>query len=235
MSEYTIEKCSQYKKEEIKGIPVYIFDEHNMALPAWGTVASRAGQGLNLLTFDSHTDTFNAFLRMVKNSQPGEDTFYNAIVQEFLSNKKYSLTDFCFGDVFVIGHSLWNDEHIKAACRMGYLNSYFVVHRQISASTYHVQDQYDGFNATYVYTDDFCAESVNGINAPIALDFDLDYFINAESFSPVITDAIAQLKAKIQVITIAREPRYYGICCKESGLSVDESLSKLLELLKSFL
>lgn len=39
---YTIEKYSVYSKSLTIGIvPVYIFEEHNMALPAWGTISNK--------------------------------------------------------------------------------------------------------------------------------------------------------------------------------------------------
>ena len=66
MSIYTIEECFLYKDSiKIAGIPVYIFDDHSMALPAWGVCSSRLRKPQNLNTFDSHTDThpsFNSFV-----------------------------------------------------------------------------------------------------------------------------------------------------------------------------
>ena len=60
-NEYTLEKCSLYDVKFIKDIPIVLFKEHNMALPVWGTYSSRLGSLLNLVTFDFHTDTHNAF------------------------------------------------------------------------------------------------------------------------------------------------------------------------------
>ena len=59
---YKIEECSIYAKSiVVKGIPIYIFDKHNMALPAWGTICNRIGKKVNLISFDTHTDTLPAF------------------------------------------------------------------------------------------------------------------------------------------------------------------------------
>lgn len=65
MNEYSLEKSSLYNIRVVKDTPIVIFDDHNMALPVWGTYSSRMGRSLNLVTFDTHTDThppFNAYL-----------------------------------------------------------------------------------------------------------------------------------------------------------------------------
>ena len=61
--EYTLEACSKYKKLSVNGKPVVVFDEHNWALPIWGTYANRLKLPMNLITFDTHTDTHAPFLR----------------------------------------------------------------------------------------------------------------------------------------------------------------------------
>lgn len=58
MPEYRIEDSIYYREStEIAGLSVYIFEFHNLALPAWGTVSSRLGAPLKLVTFLMHTRT----------------------------------------------------------------------------------------------------------------------------------------------------------------------------------
>lgn len=57
---YSIEDCSVYREcVDINGVPIYIFEEHNMALLACGTICSKIGTGVNLITFDTHMDTLH--------------------------------------------------------------------------------------------------------------------------------------------------------------------------------
>lgn len=51
--EYTLEACSKYKKLSVNGKPVVVFDEHNWALPVWGTYANRLKHPMNLISANS--------------------------------------------------------------------------------------------------------------------------------------------------------------------------------------
>ena len=137
MRMYTIEECSLYKDSIIiSGIPVYIFDDHNMALPAWGVSCSRLRQPLNLVTFDKHADTHPSFHSYVfdQTGEAADSTHLglnNPEINVILKSMHYQPNDFCFEDVFKIAADyLENDEHILAGLDLGYLSSYAVVTRE---------------------------------------------------------------------------------------------------------
>ena len=137
MRMYTIEECSLYKDSIIiSGIPVYIFDDHNMALPAWGVSCSRLRQPLNLVTFDKHADTHPSFHSYVfdQTGEAADSTHLglnNPEINVILKSMHYQPNDFCFEDVFKIAADyLENDEHILAGMDSGYLSSYTVVTRE---------------------------------------------------------------------------------------------------------
>lgn len=101
---YTLEKCSYYEKKNIQGKPIYIFESHNMALPVWGSYAAELGP-LNLITFDSHTDTHPAFNKFLKNNTRQADYQWRRTVQfpevkKLLAGMHYRREDFSFEDIF---------------------------------------------------------------------------------------------------------------------------------------
>ena len=128
MSIYTIEECFLYKDSiKIAGLPIYIFDDHSMALPAWGVCSSRLGKPLNLITFDSHTDTHPSFNSFVVD-QTGKCAglwhrgLKNPEIKKLLENVHYCADDFCFEDVYKITVSyLKNSEQILTGVDLGYL------------------------------------------------------------------------------------------------------------------
>ena len=113
MSIYTIEECFLYKDSiKIAGIPVYIFDDHSMALPAWGVCSSRLRKPLNLITFDSHTDThpsFNSFV--VDQTGKCADLWHRGLknpeIKKLLGNVHYCYEDFCLSLLFHLSKMLY--------------------------------------------------------------------------------------------------------------------------------
>ena len=124
--EYKIENCRYYEKLTINEKPIFIFDSHNMALPVWGTFASKIGF-LHLLSFDTHTDTHPAFSKLMRDSGATPEWDYkesilNPIVSDVLKKISYQKETFCFEDVYKYSCDIGNTEQILTGVAFGYLS-----------------------------------------------------------------------------------------------------------------
>lgn len=232
---YKLDDCSYYKSYTIESVPIYIFDSHNMALPVWGTYAVRYG-ALNLLSFDTHTDTHCAFSELLSKNGMQVDCDYeavldNPIVVEYLSRFRYNTDDFSFEDVFKYSMEIPNSEQILNGVAFGYLKSYTIRHHK-SAIDYERDDQLNGYDAIYIDDDD---ERKPIIRQPLALDIDLDYFRSRDEFGNDFKHYISPFLKNSCVVTIAREPSYFDNCKIESDFSVDEAERTLLSIIRDVL
>lgn len=231
---YSIEDCSVYNKSVvINGIPVYIFEKHNMALPAWGTICSKIGASVNLISFDTHTDTlppYNCFLH--SENQDGESGLGNPFVKELLKDCRYSIDNFSFQDVYVTAtEDLKNTEQIKTAYRFGYIKAYTVVHK-LEAEGYEEYDREMGYECEYHRYPCIDWKRLSSIKEPLIVDFDLDYFNSREDFDVDLGKNIRPLLKRAVGITIATEPDYFHALKKEDDFSLDEALEKLLQMIE---
>lgn len=232
---YKLDECSCYKSYTIGSVPIYIFNSHNMALPVWGTYAVQYG-ALNLLSFDTHTDTHFAFSTLLSENGMQVDCDYeavlnNPIVAEYLSGVRYRIEDFSFEDVFKYSMEIPNTEQILNGVAFGYLKSYTIRHH-LSAVNYERDDQLNGYDAIYIDDDD---ERKPIIRQPLALDIDLDYFRSRDEFGNDFKHYISPFLKNSCVVTIAREQRYFDDGKIESDLSVDEAEKRLLDIIKDIL
>ena len=108
---YVIEDCSKYKIIQCHDKCLYLFDDHNMALPAWGSIASKNAASFPLISFDTHTDTRPPF---TKAKARGE---YSADEIKMYHCKR---SNFSFEDAFRLAVVfVENDEHILLSCDYG--------------------------------------------------------------------------------------------------------------------
>lgn len=243
MRMYTIEECSLYKDSIIiSGIPVYIFDEHNMALPAWGVSCSRLRQPLNLVTFDKHADTHPSFHSYVfdQTGEAADSTHLglnNPEINVILKSMHYQPNDFCFEDVFKIAADyLENDEHILAGMDLGYLSSYTVVTREgDEALGYEHDDRMLGYNATYLSRESWDQEMFSNIGDPLVVDFDLDFFGAAIDFDEEFITKITPLIKRAVAITIAKEPSFFESCRTDEHYTNEQALTHLLHCIRNIL
>lgn len=243
MSIYTIEECFLYKDSiKIAGLPIYIFDDHSMALPAWGVCSSRLGKPLNLITFDSHTDTHPSFNSFVVD-QTGKCAglwhrgLKNPEIKKLLENVHYCADDFCFEDVYKITVSyLKNSEQILTGVDLGYLSSYVVVTKERDESLgYERDDRMLGYNATYLSRESWDQTKINAISDPLVVDFDLDFFGASSDFDEEFIANITPLIKRATAITIAREPKFFEICRTEENYTNEMALAQLLNFIRSVL
>lgn len=224
---YQIENCSKYEiRETASGKPVYIFDDHNMAFSAWGTIASRNKKNYQLLSFDHHTDTHEPF---VKSKASGE---YDPAL---LKNCHLTKEDFVFEHSFHVSNLLNNDEQIKAAYKFGYLRGYLIVCdlQSSECNNYQADDRSDGYPRA-----EYCSRSnaestlkqkmLSLLSEPLIIDFDLDYFRNEDDLSGVLFETIKPLLEHASAITIAKEPTYFNRLKLDPKLNVDRALELLL-------
>lgn len=243
MRMYNIEDCSLYKDSlTIAGIPIYIFDDHSMALPAWGVCCSRLGQPLNLITFDSHTDTHLSFHSYVFD-QTGEAAncrylgLKNPEIRELLKGVHYRSDDFCFEDVYKITAGyLKNDEQILTGVDLGYLSSYTVITKEEgTGSGYEHDDRMLGYAAKYLSKESWNQEMVDTIADPLVVDFDLDFFGAASDFGEEFMAKIVPLIKRATAITIAKEPKFFKSCRTDESYTNEMALTQLLDFIKKAL
>ena len=242
--EYTLETCSTYKCRTICSKTIYIFDSHNMALPIWGTYSSRLSESLNLVTFDTHTDTRNPFARFLSRngSEISRRYMQDSNVQRCLNNAHYRRVDFCFEDVWSIATAeIAHDEHIKTAYDWGYLASYTIVCNQSNETvlSYQEDDVADGLPAYYISGDtwlDKCNSVIDRLNGKLlALDFDLDFFRSPNDADERFWNSIAPLIMQSSIITIAREEECFNKekldPCFTNQMALDILIEKIQQLI----
>lgn len=243
MGSYQIEDCGHYREStEIAGIPVYIFEDHSLALPAWGTVSSRFGMPLNIVTFDSHTDThlsFNSHIFDVTNDAPeyGKYGLKNPIISAILENTHFKTDDFSFEDVYriTIGY-LKNTEQILTGADWGYLSSYTIVNREDGVGMgYERDDRIMGYNATYLSRESWGCWSEENIDDPLVVDFDLDFFGCSTDFDDVFKQKVTPLLKRAKAITIAREPKFFEDCKTADNYTNEQALEQLLSFIRDAL
>ena len=228
--EYTLENCSYYRKMVIGSTPVYIFEDHNMALPVWGTFASKFG-ALHLISFDTHTDTHPAFTKFMGEEKTDYDpkrVLAIPKVKKLLDGMRYKKEDFCFEDIFRFSMTeMFNTEQILTGVIFGYLLSYTVrTHRD----NYENDDRRFGYDATYLVDSD---QSIPKIRVPLFLDIDLDFFREESEINQHFSTFIAPYVRIAKGITIAREPRFFNAEKFDSEFTVDQAEEKLISLLSS--
>lgn len=215
--EYTLEACSKYEKLSINGKPVVVFDEHNWALPVWGTYANRFKHPMNLITFDTHTDTHAPFLRYLCSECGIESVPYdNSVLRlpyiaKLLKGKNYRVNDFCFENVFYLADCIANDEQILTASVFGYLNSYVIIHK----GKRDLDDKKFGHDSKYIRHEEFASGNQPDLRTPLILDIDLDYFGEQKDILEWAQRSEEYIKAA-DVITIARESEWVERCKTDS-------------------
>ncbi len=242
MSEYRLEDCSLYQIKEIAGKPICIFDDHNMALPVWGTYSNRIGLPMNLVSFDYHTDTHMAFNCYIHN-ETGSAIAYNMYglknpyIKNLLRRVHFSISDFSFEDIFALAVGyLKNTEQIITSCDFGYLSSYMIVNRTDGeGESYEVDDRLNGYRATYISKESLDRLMPEKISDPIAVDFDLDFFGSLDDYDDRLKSKIAPLIKRATVITIAREESYFESCKVDKSFRNEDALQRLLDFIRDIL
>jgi hypothetical protein len=106
-----------------RGVPVFIFDDHSVALKAWASIRRTSESPLVLLTLDKHTDTHPALAKYgyweaQKQRRDSED-----LISELLSAADWNNLESIDAILPVVKH----DEHIATAIELGVLHTAFVL------------------------------------------------------------------------------------------------------------
>jgi len=234
---------------------VYVFDEHQYALPLWAEFSISNSKQYGLVTFDFHTDTRQGFNRYACLQNSGE---LHRVWDEFRINYVNSITPTDIKAVVEATKNLANDEHICAALNFGYIDNAHVVnveneHHDLNIFYYRIKTPFDlesieitqnpyerdnGLTQFFLnrIEDDYLVDTGFSIPPnPFILDFDLDYFPTRESLNPKNRKIITELISKAQIITVAREEFYFEKNRKQQGFDVREAESLLLKLIEDVL
>lgn len=221
---------------KFNGTSVVIFDEHNYALPIWGQHSDDNNISYRLVTVDYHADTHSPLAHFSACSKTCAEYGPNhPAIKSLLKNRHYKRDDFCFEDVLEIADVVRNDEHIQTADWFGYIDSYIVVCHlsENEARCYQEMDRRNYNDATYYSKGNFNTLPIGDVKCiadkPFILDFDLDFFVSAESFSEPFVERISILIKEASLITIAKEPNY---CTTTEKWNSKKALDMLIELIE---
>lgn len=236
---YSLEGCSAYQIKSIQDKEVIIFDSHNMALPAWGTIRQKYDSPPHLISFDTHADTRAAFAReIMKEYSVYDELSCKRFKKEFLSFYSCDAANFVFEDAFRLAIELVaHDEHIMVADYYDYINGYtvFCGLSEDDANWYQRDDRLSGQNATYYTKYKILGMEEEDIQAlcstPFILDFDLDYFTHPSIINFEFYKKVGELVRHAVAITIAKEPEYFDREKTDKIFSNDQALGMLLNLI----
>lgn len=218
----------------IGSTPIFIFDNHNMALPVWGTFAVQYGP-LNLVTFDTHTDTFCPFMKFMapeKTSYDPQKVVEIPKVKELLSTMRLQINNFSFEDAFRYSFGIYNTEQILTGVVLGYLKSYTIRCRHNDLASYEENDRFYGYDATYIGEEDL---EIPAVIEPLFLDFDLDFFRERTELDDEFVEYIRPYLIAAKGITIAKEPRYFNDGRFDGTFSNDEAEELLIRTIRKVL
>lgn len=243
---------SIYDIRTIKGKQVFIFKDHNMALPIWGIYSSNINAPCSIITFDSHNDTVNPFsffistdpmkgmLSQCSNTYIPEGKRGNKVnlpsIMLLLKDKHYRRRDFDLDDVMELCvDNIKNVEHIKTAYDWEYINSYHIISRSDKSDDYMDQDKKMGYDAEYLSVQQWYEQSKQKlfeVSKPYILDIDLDFFIDSLSYGNEFQQCISSLIKGAELITIAKEPDWFKKEKKDEMLEVDDVLKEILRIIE---
>lgn len=213
----------------VAGKRIFVFEKHNMALPVWGYVAHELNQKLNLITFDTHTDTIPPF-----SSYKLRYPIYGKLeIDKIKSNPKlYFGSQFCFNELFNVSKKyICNAEHIETAIELKHLQSFKVVYRRDEVEEFDfVKESY----AQYFHYDKINWNDLYKTPSPLVLDFDLDYFHDIKEMGEEFVSKIRSLIERAEVITIALETDcFYETAV--NGFSLEDAFEILCQIIKDIL
>lgn len=225
-------------RTDIKGKPIFTFEDHASALQPWAEIRKKQDKAPNLLTFDFHTDTHTAFTGNIYEQFGDFPVDFDALVDRLCGEIDFRN----YETVVPAIQKLRNDEQIDAAIRSGIIENAFVIsygshffdeNRCFAKKMFEIDS-----DAGYSYSStlpeheirehsDLAIESeylktkidlVNGIcrrlgyetvfSHPFILDIDLDYFRTIKSISPSDASVFCGMIKVSLAITIAEEPKF---------------------------
>lgn len=228
----------------IKGKKIYIVENHHEVLKAWETEKK-----CNLISFDFHTDTVQAFRNMAAESKWGTTHEYNKnkTIQQ-CKNGKLPIEE-C---IAILNH----DEHISFAIEAGIIKKAYVfnfsstdipIWHNENIFTSHLEclkencslykdvdvcnncPQYNKHyndaaldSALAPHIEKFKANGLD-LTKPYILDFDCDYFLTKKSLSFEQSDTIKELIKNAQIITIALERNCVSYLTEQRSIAKDNS------------
>jgi hypothetical protein len=247
---------SRIQSHSINGKNIYIVDKHHFTLPIWADFSISTNAKYNLVTFDFHTDTRQAFTLYACLEKSGlqfgfsdRETFRQSYIKNI--NPKD------INEIINATKHLAHDEHIFAALDFGYISQAHVINLQGKPYDHHIsyyqtsdffsllpleafmnpyESEYKSLKAYRLnrLEDDYINDTKFDIpSAPFILDFDLDYFPTRESLEPKNRKVITNLILKAQIITIAREEFYFQKNREQLGFDVKEAEELLLKLIET--
>lgn len=253
---------SNLRKYSIYDKLVYVVDKHHYTLPIWANYSMSNKSSYSLVTLDYHPDTIRGFndyaFDIVQKLNPYTCDFDE--VDKICVNEIEKLKNSSIKTLIKSLKHLSNDEHIRTAYDLGYLNEYHVINcldtDSEPGSYYYLNEKCSDICIPTIKTgvcNGNCPDSLSKYkmnrledhyfndmefsipDKPFILDFDLDYFPTRESVNPLNKKVIMKLIRNAELITVAREKHYFNECKKQKNFTVQEAEVLLIELIKSTL
>ncbi len=210
---------------------VSVVDSHNYVLPIWAEYCAKEKIEYRLITLDYHADTMPCYNRYSFNMQSinasvdhneEKERIYNRYVKEPYNIKNIEE---------MTAKYVYHDEHIMTAWNLGYLSEIFCICKEKDVISKGIE-HYLVMNSKTTKEDlfEFCKEATK---ERYILDIDLDYFTSKSVFE-VIKWMIIELIKDAEIITIAREKRYFDYCKDktETEWTNEIALKSTLELIE---
>ena len=206
---------------------VVVVESHNYVLPVWAEHCAKTKREYHLITLDYHMDTRPIFSRYAckvcdgdiakVNSYEVQRQIYDAYIKHLYNSKKIEEMTRLY---------VYHDEHISVGYNMGYISKLFCICKDR-------QDFSGSYKHYFVVGEDSNLESFckAAKEKEYMLDIDLDFFNYQNDFENN-KEILADLIRGTDIITIAREQRYFDDLNNSSEWTNDDALVKVLKLIE---
>ncbi|MDO4289431.1 MAG: UPF0489 family protein [Eubacterium sp.] len=221
-----------------------IVDNHQYVLLLWARAAQELGEPLTLVSVDYHPDTNPPFWLQAYQKAMAIDPLREEVLVEKFERRVLDEIDPQNLDTLAAKMSLMrNDEHINTGMTLGYLRDYHMIncmekHLYATGTHYLVPEAHFGSlkNSAFEAAGFWVQAFLEGLEGPLVLDVDLDYFMRPTDFNydPAAMTAFGALCRRASHITSARSQSYFEHLRRES-FSMADCEEKFIALMRQIL
>lgn len=206
---------------------IVIIENHNFVLPTWAEYCAKLEKEYRLITIDYHMDTRPIFSRYACQVCNGDIVKVNDYIVQRELYDKYIKYKYDFLKIEELARKyVYHDEHIMVGYNMGYLSDFYCICKDR-------EDYTEGYKHYFVMGEDtgliqFCDEAMK---KEYMLDIDLDFF-NTREDCESNREILEKLVRGTDIITIARENRYFDYLREDCEWTNDIALKRILSLIE---